>query len=243
MFQNAIIHDVMTTINEAVWQQRYQQLREAGEVGWTSDESYRHKQSRIEVALREYPISPPARFFELGCGAGNITLWMAEQGYEAYGIDLVPEAIDWAQERATAAAASADFRVGDIADMSGFPDNFFDIIFDGDCFHTITGSTRAACFAEVSRGLRPGGIFITGSNARNTEVTERDVASDGINYFDPATRCVFVEGRREYILLTEQESCEEVTSAGLQVVGCDRRAKIDGATFTDYWFNLHVTKL
>jgi ubiquinone/menaquinone biosynthesis C-methylase UbiE len=231
----------MTTINEAAWQQRYRELRASGEIGWTGATSYAHKQSRIEAALRAHPIPAPARFLELGCGAGNITVWMAEQGYEAYGIDLVPEAIAWARERAAEANVAAVFQVGNIANMSGFPDNFFDIIFDGDCFHMITGPTRPACFAEVARVLRPGGVFTTGSNARNTEIHERVEMNAGA-YFDTVSRCIFVEGRREYIILTEQELVEDVTAAGFEVTGCDRRPRIGGQPFLDYWFNLHLTK-
>ncbi|MBW3638049.1 MAG: class I SAM-dependent methyltransferase [Armatimonadetes bacterium] len=224
------------------WAQRYQELKNSGEIGWTGDESYRHKQSRIEVALQEHPIPAPARFLELGCGAGNITLWMAEQGYEAYGMDIVPEAIDWAKDRMASSSAPADFRVGDIASMDSFSDAFFDIVFDGDCFHMITGPTRPRCFSEVFRVLRHGGLFITGSNTRNDQITERVEWGEGAAYFDPQSRCVFVEGRQEYLLLTEPEMTEEMTAAGFKVMSYDRRPKIGGQPFLDYWLEVHAIR-
>src|SRR5262245_12964862 len=42
----------------------------------------------------------PGKALDLGCGTGVFSIYLAKQGYEVTGIDLVPKAIDWARERA-----------------------------------------------------------------------------------------------------------------------------------------------
>lgn len=174
----------MPTKQEFAWGTLYQERRSRGEIGWTVAESYIHKQSGIETALCNNPIRPPARFLELGCGAGNTTLWMAEHGYESFGIDRVPAAIEWAQSRTAGSEMAVDFRVGNISNMSCFRDGFFEIVFEGDCFHMITGEDRRECFSEVRRGLRSGGLFITGGNTRDPSATGRVEFGGGSAAFD-----------------------------------------------------------
>ena len=42
-----------------------------------------------------------ARALDVGCGAGVFAVWMASQGMQVTGIDLFPEAISMAQQRAS----------------------------------------------------------------------------------------------------------------------------------------------
>jgi len=75
---------------------RYEERRSQNQVGWFSEEDYREKEAVIEKLLARYNMPEGGRFLDLGCGAGNITLFMANKGFEAYGVDAVPEAIEWA---------------------------------------------------------------------------------------------------------------------------------------------------
>ncbi|MBV9469129.1 MAG: class I SAM-dependent methyltransferase [Abitibacteriaceae bacterium] len=233
---------MIPTHKKLAWGQRYQQRRGDGEPGWAGDDSYRRKQAQIEEALQGQPQPVNSRFLELGCGAGNITLWMAEQGYESYGIDIIPEAIEWANERMNACAAIANFRVGDIANMEDFPDDFFGIIFDADCFHMIIDDGREACFAEVRRVLRPGGLFIRGQNARDDRIAHRVEFAQGTAYFEPHSRCIFIEGRPEYLLLSEQELIQEVTNAGFNVLRVIHRPAEGTRPFLSGWVDIHASK-
>ena len=65
---------------------------------------------------------------------------------------------------------------------------------------------------------------------------------DGGDYFDPQSRCVVVKGRQEYLLLTEQEMVEQIAEVGFQVMSFDRRPKLGGQPFTDYWLEVHAVK-
>ena len=103
---------------------RYRQRKAKGKPGWTGD--YKAKMVRIEKVLARYDVPKNGRFLELGCGAGNITLFMAEKGFEAYGIDMSPEAIAWAKEKMRGSSVIVDFCVGNVVDLKLYSDRSFD---------------------------------------------------------------------------------------------------------------------
>ena len=44
----------------------------------------------------------PGRALDLGCGSGVFSVWLAKQGYEVTGLDVIPRAIEMSKERAVA---------------------------------------------------------------------------------------------------------------------------------------------
>jgi 2-polyprenyl-3-methyl-5-hydroxy-6-metoxy-1,4-benzoquinol methylase len=50
----------------------------------------------------------PGRVLDLGCGPGRNAVWLAKAGFSVDAIDLSPEALAWARERAEADEAAAD---------------------------------------------------------------------------------------------------------------------------------------
>ncbi len=188
------------------WSAEYASRRAAGAPGWGDAASYRLKRERIAEALAEHPAPASATFLELGCGAGNIALWMASLGHASFGVDVAPEAIRWASDKAAEAGLSARFDVAELAQMSLYPDGQFDLIFDGDCFHMITGDARHACFREVRRVLKPGGLLIAGGNVRDEAIT------------DPAAKRLLTPDGFRYALHSEAELCGELTRAGFLIL-------------------------
>jgi len=51
----------------------------------------------ISQALSQGHVSRGGRLLEMGCGAGNLTVWLAGQGFEVCGVDISPTAISWAE--------------------------------------------------------------------------------------------------------------------------------------------------
>jgi len=96
--------------------------------------------------------------------------------------------------------------VADLAHMQMFQNGQFDVIFDGDCFHMITGPHRASCFREVRRILKHGGILIAGGNVRDE------------SFSDAAARRILTPEGLEYVLNSEAELCLELTDAGFTVL-------------------------
>jgi ubiquinone/menaquinone biosynthesis C-methylase UbiE len=200
------------------------------------------KQERIEEAITEHHIQPPAKFLELGCGAGNIALWMASRGYSAYGVDIVPEAIRWAKEKATQSGLPAKFFIANLCDMRVFSDQRFDIVFDGDCFHMIIGTERDAYFREVFRVLRPGGLFIAGGNVRDETVRECITFIGGKGSFNPQSRQIVTPDGLKYLLCSETELCDEICRAGFKIVCVKHYQKRGGQRFVKECIIIHATK-
>lgn len=60
----------------------------------------------VEHFSRESLRSP---VLDIGCGAGDLSLWLASKGYEVLGIDYVPKAIELARKKAKESNSSALF--------------------------------------------------------------------------------------------------------------------------------------
>ncbi len=205
--------------------ERFKERKAEGKPGWVDEDSYNAKAARIEKFLARHDVPRNGRFLELGCGAGNITLFMAEKGFEAYGIDIIPEAITWAEEKMRESPASADFRVGNVVDLKSYSDGFFDFVFDGETLHCIIGMDRKTCLGSVFRVLKQGGFSHAGANLVNEKVSKR-VDLDSSCYFDPQSRCLYHNGVPYYYLSREKEFLKEIRKAGFQIVRSEKTPKI-----------------
>jgi 2-polyprenyl-3-methyl-5-hydroxy-6-metoxy-1,4-benzoquinol methylase len=204
---------------------RFKERKAEGKLGWADEDSYKSKSARIEKFLARHIVPRNGRFLELGCGAGNITLFMAEKGFEAYGIDVVPEAITWAKEKIRESSASADFRLGNVVDLKSYSDRFFDFVFDGETLHCIIVPDRKSCLASVFRTLKPGGFFLAGANLVNEEISKRVDLGSGC-CFDPQSQCLYRNGVPYYYLSREQEFLKEIREVGFQVVHFEETPKM-----------------
>lgn len=98
------------------------------------------------------------RVLDYCCGAGSWTMWLAEAGAEAVGIDISPQSIEIAKREAARRGLShkARFHVMD-AEAMEFEDSWFDFaVINGVLHHLDLG--RA--YRELARILRPEGRAI-----------------------------------------------------------------------------------
>ncbi|MFW2541777.1 class I SAM-dependent methyltransferase [Primorskyibacter sp. 2E107] len=87
-------------------------------------------------ALARLKIPKSARWLDVGCGDGQLTCALADQGMDMTGIDFAPSAIALARAHAEKTGASAQFAVADA--MNGpIPGAPYDIVHDRGCLHTI----------------------------------------------------------------------------------------------------------
>ena len=224
------------------WGSLYTEQRKAQHPGWTVSSNYELKRQRVAEALEQCELSTSGTFLELGCGAGNTAIWMASKGFKAYGIDIVPEAIQWAKQKAADEAITADFYLGDLSHMTMFGSNFFDLIFDADCLQMIVDESRSQCLGEILRILKPGGIFIAGGNVRDEGVSEKVEFAGGKCYFDPQRKSIFVQGEQRYLLLTERELCDEFQTAGFNIIRVNHHSKRGSQRFVKECIAIHATK-
>lgn len=135
----------------------YRRNRSLGRAGWFHDAS---EYVPVHARLGEWLPAPNGRLLELGCGAGDQSLWLATQGWEVTAIDISPTAIAWAREKAAGRGLNGRiaFVEGSVLDLP-FPGGSFDHVMDSLCWHCIIGQDRMRFLEEAKRVLRPGGVF------------------------------------------------------------------------------------
>lgn len=210
--------------NRRDWTQRYVQRKAKGKVGWADEDSYKAKEERIDSFLNRNPLPKNSRFLELGCGAGNITLFMAKKGFDAYGIDIEPVAIEWAKERMKASGVTANFSVRNVVDLKNLPDEFFDFVYDGETLHCIIGQARKGCLSNVFRVLKKGGHLLAGANLVNGEISE-PVDLGSRCRFNPKSQCLYHGDIPYYYLSREKEFLDEIWGAGFRILHTEKTPK------------------
>lgn len=118
--------------------------------------------------FRRAEIAPDHRVLDIGCGTGQVTLLAARRAAEGHVVGIDRSAPMLAVARADAAAqglANARFDQGD-AQVHPFPDAGFDVAISrgGVMFF----EDAVAAFANVRRGLRPGGRLVFMGPQRGT---------------------------------------------------------------------------
>jgi SAM-dependent methyltransferase len=112
------------------------------------------------VDLVESGRVPPGSAIDLGCGTGADTVFLAEHGFAAVGVDISPVALAKARVRAAAAGCRPRFLEGDLLDLPGEVAGPFDLIFDGGTLDDFPPSRRRE-LARVITGLaHPGSVFV-----------------------------------------------------------------------------------
>jgi ubiquinone/menaquinone biosynthesis C-methylase UbiE len=197
----------------------YQGFKAQGQPGWDSE--YANFKTHIEKILAHGIAPTSGRLLELGCGAGNMTLWFANKGYEVSGVDISPTAIEWAEENAREMKLAGKFCVGNVTDLAEYPDDYFDFIFDGHCLHCIIHEDRGRMSSSVHRVLKPGGYFLvdTMSAPVDLEKLQQELAATD-KHFDDKSKCVLLDSSDIAIryLGNPQEIVREVDVAGFDLL-------------------------
>ena len=99
---------------------------------------------------------------EMGCGKGHNVIWLAEKGFNMYGFDFSPAAIQKAKERAQEMGVNPVFQVQDATGKWNYDSNHFD--FGIDCFASTDIESlqgRLDAVNEMYRVLKPGGYLLS----------------------------------------------------------------------------------
>lgn len=198
----------------------YRQLKADGKVGWDkTPAAYEAIERQLKSIIDSCKIPSQGRLLEMGCGAGNISLWLEKQGYEVTGVDISPTAIEWARSKALDVGATAKFYVGNVLDMSFLEDGQFNIVIDGHCLHCIIGDDRRAFLSEALRVLKPGGTLLIDTMCGPVIGTQ-------LAGYDPKTRCTVLNGvaTRYFGLPAEVE--KEVIDAGFRLISTTKEFEV-----------------
>lgn len=109
------------------------------------------------------PGAPVARAIDLGCGAGGVSLELAEAGFEVTGVDFSPVALRKARAAAAARGLGEDrvrFLAGDLTSgrVEGV-EGQFDLLVDYGTLDDLPDAGRVAMAAYVTALARPGSRF------------------------------------------------------------------------------------
>ncbi len=192
---------------------QYKRRRAGGFAGWETASAVTKNLNHFAAALSAAHVPQSGRLLELGCGAGDISLWLAEKGYEVSGVDISPFAIAWADEKAQERNLQVQFSVGDVRDLATFADASYDLVIDGRCLHCIIGEDRDLFLSSARRVLRPGGFVHI-----NTMCNEPKTPGLMQN-FDPVTRCQVYGDTAVRFCGFATDIVAEVDSSGFDLLG------------------------
>jgi SAM-dependent methyltransferase len=98
---------------------------------------------------------------ELGCGTANNIAFLAQEGFNATGVDGSPNAIELGRKFLDALSLNATLDCFDFSDLSRYADETFDMVIDRG---SITHNNRQSItdiIPQVKRILKPNGIFLS----------------------------------------------------------------------------------
>lgn len=98
------------------------------------------------------------RVLDYCCGSGGVTIWLAEAGAHAYGIDISPVSIEIGRTEAVRRGVGEKvcFKVMD-AEATEFPENYFDFAVVNGVLHHLNVEKA---YRELARILKPQGEVI-----------------------------------------------------------------------------------
>ncbi|MCA1827626.1 MAG: class I SAM-dependent methyltransferase [Myxococcales bacterium] len=120
----------------------------------------RSRAARSEFArLLDDAIPPDARVLEMGCGTGQLAIFLASSGRSVIGADFSRPSLRLARDAAARFGVGARFVETDLRASGLRPSSFDVVICSGVLHHT---EDPRASFASVARLARPGGILVIG---------------------------------------------------------------------------------
>jgi len=125
---------------------------EAGRMDWTTVEQDVHN---IERQLAGRSVS---RVLDLGCGIGRHSLFLAAHGYQVSSVDASSKAVELTQKAAREAGLAVAVRQSAMTQLP-FEDRAFDYVLAWNVIYHGDQNTVRTVLAEISRVLRPEGIF------------------------------------------------------------------------------------
>lgn len=106
---------------------------------------------------------------ELGCGAGNNLLFLAQSGFRCAGIEISAAALQVAEARLREAGLHAELALGDFARLP-FADSSFEVVLDRGALACVDFAGARQAIAEAWRVLRPGGRLLFTPLAEGTRL-------------------------------------------------------------------------
>ena len=99
-------------------------------------------------------LQPTLKILDVACGTGNLTVPAARKGARVWGVDIAPNLLEQARERAAVDSLTIDFTEGD-AEQLAFGDAEFDVVMT--MFGAMFAPRPEVVAGELARVCKPGG--------------------------------------------------------------------------------------
>ena len=111
--------------------------------------------------LEEGREPPFGAALDLGCGTGRWSVELAQRGWEVTGIDVIPQAVRGARQRAEVAGVAARFVEGSVTGLREAGVGVgYRLVLDVECFNHLSDQERAAVGREVDAVTTPDAAII-----------------------------------------------------------------------------------
>jgi 2-polyprenyl-3-methyl-5-hydroxy-6-metoxy-1,4-benzoquinol methylase len=138
---------------------------------WESMYSEGHIECPLDPMILELaPTLPGGSFLDLGCGVGQNSIWLAERGWAATGVDIAPSAIRRAKAAASELGVTASFVVADLTEWT--PEGTFDFVASTYALPP-SGPGRSHALATAAAAVKPGGTILVAEFDR-TSLAQQD---------------------------------------------------------------------
>ena len=137
-------------------EEQYRERYKSGDTPWDAG---RPDFNLIEVVNKKPILS--CKVLDIGCGTGDNSIWLTQNGFHVTGTDTSEIAIEKAKEKASKAGAECDFMPVDFLKnkIEGAP---FGFVFDRGCFHSFSSENDRRRFAQnVAAHLEEAGLWLT----------------------------------------------------------------------------------
>jgi len=138
---------------------QFGQLKSALKTTWMAGdfgEIAKFAAKEAENFVERLRIRPGLRVLDVACGTGNTAIPAARAGAEVVGVDIAPNLLEQARQRAAAEKLAVRFEEGD-AEALSYPDSSFDVVIT--MFGAMFAPRPDRVAAELLRVSKPGGMI------------------------------------------------------------------------------------
>ncbi|NIO20475.1 MAG: methyltransferase domain-containing protein [Candidatus Aenigmarchaeota archaeon] len=115
------------------------------------------------------------KVLDIGCGTGALTLRAAQNNAKVKGIDVNPQMLEIAQNRATEANLTQNIKLCEmgVAELGSEESESYDVVMSGLCFSELTEDELIYILKEIKRILKPEGLLLIADEVRPNSIIKR----------------------------------------------------------------------
>ncbi|MHB0999044.1 MAG: class I SAM-dependent methyltransferase [Armatimonadota bacterium] len=143
----------------------YRRFREQGYKGWDHP-NCTGKLDTVSEFLASKHAPQRGSVLDLGCGGGEVSIFLAQKGWEVVGIDYSETAIDMANENAQGLDLPIRFFIGDVTQPLPIERGCFTLVLDHHVRHCLIGEAdRMSFMRNAFNSLEEGGFMLSAGHS------------------------------------------------------------------------------